>query len=211
MTLFFGLQSMQAYIVIGWTAQYLRDEGMAASTAGLLVGLNGLIGIPLGALVPSGTVRQHWQRPMLAGFVVCYLAGWTGLLLAPLTATWLWMTLLAIAMATFPMILALISLRGRTPESVGALSTFSQGWGYAIAGVGPLLVGLLRGATGGYTGMFVLVYAVVALLAVVGWYVCRERFVDDELAGLPAAPVGTPDPEIEVAGAEPPVSVQPRP
>ncbi|MEU2350379.1 MFS transporter [Modestobacter sp. NPDC049651] len=210
MAAFFGLQSMQAYIVIGWTAQYLRDQGMAASTAGLLVGVNGLIGIPLGALVPSGTVRQHWQRPMLVGFIACYLAGWTGLLLWPLGAAWLWLSLLAVGMGTFPMILALIGLRGRTPDSVGALSTFSQGWGYALAGVGPLLVGLLRGATGGYTGMFVLVYAGVALLAVVGWYVCRPRFVDDEVRGLPAAPAADGGPEVEVAGAEPPVSVPPR-
>ena len=207
LALFFGLQSMQAYIIIGWTAQYLRDQGMSASTAGLLIGLNGLIGIPLGLFVPMGAVRQQWQRPMLVGFVGCYLAGWTGLLLAPTAAAWLWMSLLAVAMGTFPMVLALFGLRGRTPDSVGALSTFAQGFGYALAGVGPLLVGLLRGATGGYTGMFVLVYAGVALLAAVGWYVCRERFVDDEVPGLPAAP-SAPETEVEVAGAEPPVTVQ---
>jgi len=213
MAAFFGLQSMQAYVLIGWVAQYLRDQGMSMATAGLLVGLNGLIGIPLGALVPSGTVREHWQRPMLLGFVACYLAGWTGLLLAPLTATWLWIGLLAAGMATFPMILALIGLRGRTPESVAALSTVTQGWGYALAGVGPLLVGVLRGITGGYTGMFVLVYAATALLLVTGWQVCRERYVDDEVAGLTVPGVTTVpgrDAEVEVAGAEPPVTVQHR-
>jgi CP family cyanate transporter-like MFS transporter len=211
MTAFFGLQSMQAYIVIGWTAQYLRDEGMAASTAGLLVGLNGLIGIPLGAIVPAGTVRQHWQRPMLLVFIACYLAGYTGLLLSPLSGTWLWIVLLAVGMASFPMALALIGLRGRTPESVGALSTFSQGWGYAIAGVGPLLVGVLRGLTGGYTGMFVLLYASVALLLVTGWQITRPRYVDDEVPGLRDATVAGPLPEtdIEVAGADAPVAVRP--
>ena len=210
MAAFFGLQSMQAYVVIGWTAQYLRDEGLSASTAGLLVGLNGLIGIPLGALVPSGTVRQHWQRPMLLVFVACYLAGWTGLLLAPLTVPWLWVSLLGVGMATFPMILALIGLRGRTPESVAALSTVAQGWGYALAGVGPLLVGVLRGLTGGYTGMFVLVYTATALLLVTGWQVCRERYVDDEVPGLAGPGTRAGDEQVEVAGAEPPVAV-PRP
>jgi CP family cyanate transporter-like MFS transporter len=212
MTAFFGLQSMQAYIIIGWTAQYLRDEGMAASTAGLLVGLNGLIGIPLGAVVPAGTVRQHWQRPMLLVFIACYLAGYTGLLLVPLTATWLWITLLAVGMASFPMLLALIGLRGRTPESVAALSTFSQGWGYALAGLGPLLVGVLRGLTGGYTGMFVLLYASVALLLVTGWQICRERYVDDEVPALrePTSPRPSPVPDVEVAGADAPVALRHR-
>ena len=184
----FGLQAMQAYVVVGWTAQYLRDQGMSAATAGLLVGLNAVVVIPVNAVVPALTVRQHLQRPLLLGFLCCYLIGWTGLLVAPLTATWLWMSVLALGMGTFAMVLTLLGLRARTPESTAALSTLTQGWGYAMAGVGPLLVGVLRGVTGGYTGMFVLVYAGVALLLVTGWGVCRERYVDDEVAG----PIGQP-------------------
>ncbi|WP_448615267.1 MFS transporter [Modestobacter sp. URMC 112] len=183
MVTMFGLQAMQAYVIVGWTAQYLRDQGMSASTAGLLVGLNAVVVVPVNAVVPSLTVRQHLQRPMLVGFVACYLAGWTGLLLAPLTAGWLWLALLALGMGTFSMVLTLLGLRARTPESTAALSTLTQGWGYVLAGVGPLMVGVLRGATGGYTGMFVLVYVAVALLLVSGWTVCRERYVEDELPG----------------------------
>jgi CP family cyanate transporter-like MFS transporter len=209
---FFAVQSMQAYVIVGWVAQYLRDEGMPASTAGLLIGVNALIVIPLNAIVPLGTVRQRLQRPMLLAFVACYLAGWTGLLVAPLTVTWLWVSLLGIGMGTFAMVLALFGLRGRTPESVAALSTFAQGWGYAAAGLGPLLIGLLRGATGSYTGLFVLVYAGVALLLLAGWSVCRERYVDDEVPGLPVTGADAqaddePDTDVEVAGAEPPVTV----
>ncbi|MGY5883973.1 CynX/NimT family MFS transporter [Modestobacter lacusdianchii] len=218
MAAFFGLQAMQAYVIVGWTAQYLRDQGMSAHAAGFLVGLNALIVIPLNAVVPLGAVRQHLQRPMLLAFIACYLAGWTGLLVAPLTLTWLWVCLLGLGMGTFAMILALFGLRGRTPESVGALSTVAQGWGYALAGVGPLLVGLLRGLTGGYTGMFVLVYAGVGLLLVTGWAICRERYVDDEVPGavvpadrpIPDRAVPGRDDEVEVAGAEPPVALRPR-
>jgi MFS transporter, CP family, cyanate transporter len=89
-------------------------------------------------------------------------------------------------MGTFAMVLTLLGLRARTPESTAALSTVTQGVGYVLAGVGPLLVGVLRGITGGYTGMFVLVFAGVALLLVTGWGVCRERYVDDELPALVA-------------------------
>jgi MFS transporter, CP family, cyanate transporter len=209
MAVFFGLQAMQAYVIVGWTAQYLRDEGMSAGQAGALVGLNALIVIPLNAVVPLGTVRQRLQRPMLTGFVCCYLAGWTGLLMAPLTLTWLWVSLLGLGMGTFSMILALFGLRGRTPESVAALSTVAQGWGYTLSAAGPLLVGLLRGLTGGYTGMFVLVYAGVALLLVSGWVICRERYVDDEVPGLLAGPP-TAGPTVEVAGVEPAVTLQDR-
>jgi CP family cyanate transporter-like MFS transporter len=209
MAAFFGLQAMQAYVIIGWTAQYLRDQGMSAAAAGVLVGINALIAIPLNAVVPMFTVRAHLQRPMLAGFMACYLAGWTGLLVAPLTLSWLWATLLGVGMGTFAMALTLFGLRGRTPESVAALSTVAQGLGYAFAGIGPLLVGLLRGLTGGYTGMFVLVYAGVVLLFVTGWVVCRERYVEDEVPGLPGGAGSQPAAEVEVAGTEPPVTMHP--
>ncbi|MGY1632730.1 MFS transporter [Geodermatophilus sp. SYSU D01186] len=205
LAVFFGAQSMQAYVLIGWTAQYLRDSGLSAATAGLLLGINTIVVIPLNAIIPVLTVRQHLQRPLLAGFGVCYVAGWMGLMLAPLTVPWLWMSLLALGMGTFAMVLTLIGLRARTAETTAALSTVVQGWGYLLAGAGPLLVGVLRGSTGGYTGMFVVVLTGVAVLMVTGWLVSRPRFVDDEVPGW-ARDAHHGD-VIEVAGTEPPVTV----
>src|SRR3954462_9038959 len=88
---FFGVQGLEAYIVIGWSAQYLRDSGLSAASAGLLLGLNQVIGIPLSALVPPLTVRPRAQRPLLLVFMACYAIGWVGLWAAPRTAPWLWM------------------------------------------------------------------------------------------------------------------------
>jgi MFS transporter, CP family, cyanate transporter len=140
------------------------------------------------------TVRPRAQRPLLAAFGACYVAGWLGLLLAPLTVPWLWMSLLALGMGTFAMVLTLIGLRARTPETTAALSTVVQGWGYLLAAGGPLLVGVLRGATGSYAGMFALAFASLAALVAAGWLACRERFVDDEVAARRgAASVREPD------------------
>jgi CP family cyanate transporter-like MFS transporter len=207
--LFFGVQGMEAYIVIGWSAQYLRDAGLTAAAAGLLLGLNQVIGIPLSALIPALTVRPRAQRPLLLAFMACYAVGWAGLWAFPRTVPWLWMTLLSVAMACFPMLLTLIGLRARTPETTAALSTYVQGWGYVISAVGPLLVGVLRGATGSYTGMFVLVLAGVVALTVTGWFMTRERYADDEVNRFVPGWSSTAHCEdvLEVAGAEAPVSV----
>ena len=206
--LFFAVQGLEAYVIIGWVAQYLRDSGLSAATAGLLLGLNQFIGIPLSAVVPALVVRPRLQRPLLVAFLTCYAVGWTGLWLAPRTAPWLWMVVLAVAMALFPMILTLIGLRARTPETTAALSTFVQSWGYAIAGAGPLLVGVLRGVTGSYVPMFVLVLSGVAVLAWTGWLITRERYVDDEVNRfVPGwSSSGHCDDVLESAGAEAPVS-----
>ena len=205
LSVFFGLQAMQAYVIIGWSAQYLRDMGLSAAAAGLLLGINTAVVIPINAAVPPLTVRPHLQRPLLLFFMGCYTAGWIGLWVAPLSAPWLWMILLAMGLGTFAMVLTLMGLRARTPETVAALSTVVQGWGYVLSGAGPLLVGVLRGATGGYTGMFVLVLAGVVGLTATGWLVTRQRYVDDEVPGWSSD--RHCDDVLEVAGTEPPARV----
>jgi MFS transporter, CP family, cyanate transporter len=209
MALFFGIQAMECYVIVGWAAQYLRDEGLSATAAGLLLSVNLVMIIPVNMVVPALTVRVRLQRPLLVFFLACYAVGWVGLWISPLSVPWLWMGLLGVAMGTFAMVLTLIGLRSRTPETTAALSTATQGWGYLIAAGGPLLVGVLRGITGGYTGMFVLVIAGIGLMTATGWLVTRQRFVDDEVPGWPSA--GRNDDEIiEVAGAEPPATVHVR-
>jgi CP family cyanate transporter-like MFS transporter len=216
LTVFFGLQAMQAYVIVGWSAQYLRDTGLSAATAGLLLGVNSIVAIPVNAVVPALTVRPRVQWPLLSFFMCCYVAGWIGLWAAPLAAPWLWMVLLGLGLGTFSMVLTLFGLRARTPETTAALSTVAQGWGYLVAGAGPLLVGVLRGATGGYDGMFVLVLAGVAGLWALGWLVTRPRFVDDEVdRSVPGwSTAGRPPEDDELvgsAGAEAPVTAQVRP
>jgi CP family cyanate transporter-like MFS transporter len=210
LAVFFGLQAMQAYVIVGWSAQYLRDTGLSAASAGLLLGINSVVAIPVNAFVPTLTVRPRVQWPLLSFFMCCYIAGWTGLWVAPLAAPWLWMVLLGLGLGTFAMVLTLIPLRARSAETTAALSTVSQGWGYLIAGVGPLLVGVLRGATGGYDGMFVLALAGVVALWALGRLVTRQRYVDDEVdRSVPGwSSAGRRTEVVEAAGAEAPVSVQ---
>ncbi|MGY1986419.1 CynX/NimT family MFS transporter [Blastococcus sp. SYSU DS0669] len=209
-TAFFGVQALQAYVVIGWSAQYLRDSGLSAAAAGLLLGLNSVVGLPLSAVIPSLTVRPRLQRPLLAVFLASYVTGWVGLWTAPTAAPWLWMILIAVGMGTFSMVLTLIGLRARTPETVAALSTVSQSWGYVVAGAGPLLVGVLRGATGSYDGMFVIVLTGVAVLAVAGWTATRQVFVDDEVERtVPGwSPAGRCSAVLESAGVEVPAAAR---
>jgi MFS transporter, CP family, cyanate transporter len=184
---FFGLQAVQAFVLVGWLPSYLRDAGLSAATAGLLLGLNQLLVIPVHAVVPALTVRPHLQRPLLLVFLGSYAVGWVGLWVAPTTAPWLWMAFIAVGLGTFAMVLALLGMRARTPQSTAALATVVQGWGYVLAGAGPLLVGVLLGLTGSYVPMFVVLLAGLAGMLVTGWQVTRERYVDDELRAPAAA------------------------
>jgi MFS transporter, CP family, cyanate transporter len=184
---FFGLQAVQAFVLVGWLPTYLRDAGLSASTAGLLLGFNQLMVIPVHAVVPSLAVRPRLQRPLLGVFLAAYVVGWAGLWLAPTTVPWLWMVILAVGLGTFAMALTLLGLRARTPQSTAALATAVQGWGYVLGGAGPLLVGVLLGLTGSFVPMFVVLAVALAGMLATGLLVTRERYVDDEIRAPGAA------------------------
>src|SRR3712207_7555200 len=59
---YFGLQAMQAYVILSWTAQYLRDAGLDAATAGMLPGLKTEVSAPPITIVPPPSVRPRLHR-----------------------------------------------------------------------------------------------------------------------------------------------------
>ena len=98
----------------------------------------------------------------------------------------MWMVLAGVGTGVFPVALTMIGLRARTAETTAALSAFVQAIGYIVAGTGPLLFGVLYGATRHWTLPLALLFAALALAFAAGWLACRERFVDDELAEFAA-------------------------
>ncbi|MFF0312057.1 CynX/NimT family MFS transporter [Streptosporangium sp. NPDC004379] len=177
---YFGTQSMVAYIMFGFLAKILIDGGYTTGQAGLLLGVFTAISIPVSMAVPAVATRFADQRPVVAAFVVFYLAGFLTLWLAPPALAWLSTVLIAIGMGSFPLALTMLALRTRTPEATAALSGFGQSAGYLIAGAGPLLVGVMHEATGGWTTSYLLLVAVVLVQLAAGWYAGRDRYLEDE-------------------------------
>ena len=91
----------------------------------------------------------------------------------------LWILLVGLGPSTFPMSLTLINLRTRTAAGSAALSGFTQGLGYAVACIGPLLFGILHDQTGGWTWPFALLLGAVAVILVAGYVACKPRFLED--------------------------------
>jgi len=182
LALFFGAQSLQAYVSLGWFAQFFRERaGFSATRAGLLIAVLSSVSIPVSMAVPYVAARLRSQHAIIAGFLACYLVAYTGMLIAPVGGAWVWAVLVGLGGGAFPLALTLIGLRTRTPETTVALSAFAQSIGYVVAGIGPLLVGVLHGRRGSWTGPFVVLFADLALFAVAGWYVSGPCYVDDDL------------------------------
>jgi CP family cyanate transporter-like MFS transporter len=181
MALFFGFQSLQAYVIFGWFASLWRDAGFSAAEAGLLVGLLTATAIPLSLWAPTRLARSADPRRLLFAVIACYLVGYVGLLVAPHAGAVVWALFAGAATTTFPLVLTLVGLRARTPEGTAALSSVTQSVGYLIAAVGPFSFGALHDATGGWTWPMLALTALVLPLFALAAYVARPVVVEDQL------------------------------
>ncbi|MDG4532520.1 MFS transporter [Streptomyces sp. AV19] len=180
LAVFFGLQSTGAYITMGWMPQIFRDAGVGAGTAGLLAAVTMLMGVPFSLLLPGIAARVRNQGFVALALIACGLAGYAGLWLAPAGGCWAWAVLLGIANSSFPLALTMIGMRARTGAGVVRLSAFAQSVGYLLSIPGPLLVGRLYQATGGWELPIALLAALTVPQAVAGLLAGRDRSIEDE-------------------------------
>ncbi|GAA3793753.1 CynX/NimT family MFS transporter [Streptomyces coacervatus] len=182
LAVFFGLQATAAYITMGWMAQIFRDAGVPASTAGLLLAVTMVMGVPLAFVIPRVATRLPHQGPIVLVLGACGLAGYAGLYLAPAAGAWAWALLLGVANCAFPLALTMVGMRARTGAGVAQLSAFAQSTGYLISIPGPLLVGVLYQHSGGWGLPIALMAALMVPQMVVGVLAGRNRTVEDEAA-----------------------------
>jgi CP family cyanate transporter-like MFS transporter len=179
LTVLFAFQAFQAYIAFGWFAKFMNAHGVSAGTAGWMVALLSAVTIPASMVVPS--VPPHRHRATLIVLCSCYLLGYVGLAVAPVGGAWAWMVLTGIGSAQFPLALAMIGLRARSADTTASLSAFVQSIGYLVAGSGPLLFGVLHGATGSWGLPLALLFAALFIALIAGWRSARPCYVEDEL------------------------------
>lgn len=181
LALVFGTSSTMAYVSFAWMPTMLVDiGGVTPATAGLLLSLFALVGLPCSMIVPILVVRYQATRPLFFVAVIGGLIGLFGLLVAPTVALPLWVGIFGLSAIMFPLSLVLLSIRARTPESAVALSGFVQSIGYAIAAIFPLLIGLLHDTTDGWQVPLFVVGAVLVLSIPAGIIAGRRRTIEDE-------------------------------
>lgn len=181
LSLFFGTQALTAYAQFGWMPQIYRDAGLSGDTAGLLLGLVSLLGIVGGFLMPVWVERSTDLRAGMVGLGVVTVGGYVGLWLAPATAPWLWAGLLGLGSWAFTAAIAMITVRTRHPQVTAQVSGFAQPIGYVLAGLGPLLVGVLYQLTGGWAAALALLIVTAVVMTVAGLRIARPTYVDDEI------------------------------
>ncbi|MGY1531265.1 MFS transporter [Luteimonas sp. A649] len=179
MALMFGMTSLATYAMFTWMPRIFTDAGASPAFGGAMVALYTGFSLLGGLVVPALAVRMPNTFVLALGCAAAQFAGFAGLWLAPMSAPWLWATLVGIGGCTFPLGLTLINLRTRTPTGSAALSGFTQGVGYSLACLGPLLFGILKDATGGLAWPFAMLAASVVLMLAGAWQACQPRYLED--------------------------------
>jgi CP family cyanate transporter-like MFS transporter len=178
MTLFFGVQALFAYTVMGWLPQILQDSGVAKTTAGVLLAITVVLGVPVSLIVPPLAARRPSQTGLVVVLGLVAVAGVLGLAVAPTFSPALWIVLVGIGMGgIFPLAIVMVSLRTATTADASSLSAMTQSIGYLLAGIGPFALGMLRDATGTWTASMGVLAGLVVLITVLGAIAGRPRTV----------------------------------
>ncbi|QBJ95289.1 MFS transporter [Rhodococcus sp. ABRD24] len=175
----FGMTSLITYSMFTWIPKILTEAGASEAFAGSMVAVFSFMGLIAAFAAPSVCARMRNPFPIVVGCAVCYAIGFTGLFLAPMSAPILWVLVIGLGPSTFPMSLTLINLRTRTHAGSAALSGFTQGIGYTVACIGPLLFGVLHESTGGWGAPFALLAAAVVVVLISAWAACKPRMLED--------------------------------
>jgi len=164
------------YALTAWLPEFLGDAlGMAPTSAGFASSLMQVLAL-IGAFAAPAFVRRIGAGGALAGLAMCWALTPAGLLIAP--SWWLvWSFIGALAQGgLFTALFMLIVERARSPRESGAMSAVVQGFGYALASVGPVFMGHVHDATGGWaTGMLSLSGMALVVVAIGLGFALRER------------------------------------
>jgi len=168
-TLFMGLQSLSYYATISWFPTMFTDHGIGAAAAGNLLALMNLGNAASGLVMPVLAQRARDQRPHIAAAVALIMIGIAGAVFAPNPLVVVFICLLGLGQgASLGLAVFMFTARTTDGQAAAALSGFAQGVGYLIASAGPLLLGFLHTATGGWTIPGVVLLGVAAGQFVVG-------------------------------------------
>lgn len=162
MTAVFSLQSLLYFAVTTWLPSMLAERGTDPGTAGWLLGWFSLIGLIPSLVAPVIARRRSaltWFGPGL-GLAMAAGYAWFAFSSGMDTAVVSWIGI--VQNAGFGLAMGLLVSLAADAPSASILSAIAQGVGYAVAGVGSLLLGLLHDATGDWTASIL----VMALLGI---------------------------------------------
>lgn len=184
---------------------YMEAFGMSKAMASQFTGLFNMVGIPTAIVAGILTKQLGLRRPFIIGAGV--LMGFAGLGMF-LTPNPLLITVaavsLGIAMFTYvsPLFTTPMELKGMTPQHVSLMMGTVFSFAYLFSSLSPMLVGMMRDATGSFVPAFA-IWAVFSWVLALGGLLLPETGPRGQKARLGIVPEATKAAEsqaVSVAG-----------
>jgi CP family cyanate transporter-like MFS transporter len=167
-----GTQSLLFYGTLTWLAPAAMDRGMSAQDAGLLLGLFSATQVVTAFALPALAHRTGDLRPWCAASVGTATVGLLLVGLAPdafPAAPWLWAAVLGLGMGgNFALALSAMTHLAPSASAAPAYASMAFLVGYAMAAVGPVLLGLVVSHSGGFQAPFLILALLGPLTMVLG-------------------------------------------
>ncbi|AWM90822.1 MFS transporter [Pseudomonas sp. 31-12] len=165
LAIFFGLGTASYTCVLAWLAPYYVEKGWSEQNAGLLLGFLTAMEVVSGLVTPVIANSSRDRRLVLVVLLALIMAGFCGLILSPQHLSLLWPCLLGLGIGgLFPMSLIVSLDHLDNPQRAGGLTAFVQGIGYLIAGLSPLMAGMVRDQLGSFEWAWWCLTGVMALM-----------------------------------------------
>ena len=149
----FGLVNGGYTSLVAWLPAYYQQHGASIAQSGSLLATMTVFQAASALLLPLAAASFRDRRPWLVLGLAAQLTGIVGLTLWPLATPLLWVAAAGAGLGgTFSVTLVTALDHSEQPATAARLAAFTQGVGFIIAAFAPIVAGLVRDATGTFTG-----------------------------------------------------------
>ena len=178
-TLFMGLQSLMYYTVLTWLPDILQASGYSESIAGWLLSLQLFALIPMTFIIPIIAGKMNNQKLLGALTGIVFILGIIGLMSSNFYILLISVILLGIGCGTgFSLSMMFFTLRTKNVTEASDLSGMAQSFGYLLAALGPVLIGLLQDLFHSWTMPLILLLICGVIILIVGFLAGRKVVIE---------------------------------
>ena len=178
-TVFMGLQSLMFYTILTWLPDILQTSGYSESEAGWLLSLQLFAIIPMTFIVPIIAGKMENQKLLGALTGIVFFLGVLGLMSSEWYIILLAVILLGIACGTgFSLSMMFFTLRTKNVFEAADLSGMAQSFGYLLAALGPVMIGVLQDVFHSWTMPFILLLIASVIIGLAGTLAGKKKVIE---------------------------------
>jgi CP family cyanate transporter-like MFS transporter len=166
--LYFGIVNGGYTSLVAWLPAFYQQRGVSVAASGSLLAGMTVFQAAAALLLPLAAASFRDRRPWLMLGLSAQWFGLLGLIVWPDTAPLLWVGVAGAGLGgTFSLTLVTAMDHAADHRVAGRLVAFTQGVGFIVAAIAPVVAGLVRGWSGGFGAAWImLAVCVTAMMAV---------------------------------------------